>query len=129
MTPDDEGGYFTWTDEDFRKVLDPDEYRVLSLHLIGQGRGPASRSAETDSLRLRQTGRSAPAGLDLDRGALNSLIERGKARLLAIARTTEEPFVGQDPLYVAQRHAHRIVPQGLPRIWTQGHARRSLSRV
>ena len=34
MTPDDEGGYFTWTDEDFRKALNDEEYSMLSLHLM-----------------------------------------------------------------------------------------------
>ncbi|RJQ56096.1 MAG: thioredoxin domain-containing protein, partial [Nitrospiraceae bacterium] len=34
VTPDDEGGYFTWRDEDFRRVLDEDEYRTLSLYLL-----------------------------------------------------------------------------------------------
>jgi uncharacterized protein YyaL (SSP411 family) len=34
VTPDDEGGYFTWTDEDFRKVMSDEEYRILSLYLF-----------------------------------------------------------------------------------------------
>ena len=34
VTPDDEGGYFTWTDDDLRSVLGPEEVNVLSLYLL-----------------------------------------------------------------------------------------------
>lgn len=34
VTPDDEGGYFTWTDSEFRNILNEEEYRVLSLYLL-----------------------------------------------------------------------------------------------
>jgi len=34
VTPDDEGGYFTWTDEDLKSALDPDEYEILSVYLL-----------------------------------------------------------------------------------------------
>ncbi len=34
VTPDDEGGYFTWTDEDLKSTLGPEEYAVLSVYLL-----------------------------------------------------------------------------------------------
>ena len=34
MTPDDEGGYFTWKDEELRRVLNDQEYKILSLYLL-----------------------------------------------------------------------------------------------
>ncbi len=34
VTPDDEGGYFTWTDEDFRKLLEDEEYKVLAAYFL-----------------------------------------------------------------------------------------------
>jgi len=34
VTPDDEGGYFTWTHEEFRNVLSKEEFEVLSAHLL-----------------------------------------------------------------------------------------------
>ena len=37
VTPDDEGGYFTWNDEDFRKLLDDEEYKVLAPYFSMTG--------------------------------------------------------------------------------------------
>ncbi|MDA8169449.1 MAG: thioredoxin domain-containing protein [Nitrospiraceae bacterium] len=34
VTPEDEGGYFTWTPEDFNKTLDAEERRIASMHLL-----------------------------------------------------------------------------------------------
>ena len=34
VTPEDEGGYFTWTAEEMKSVLDETEYEVLSLHYL-----------------------------------------------------------------------------------------------
>jgi len=92
VTPDDEGGYFTWTDEDFRKALDRDEYRVLSLHLLGK-EGALHHDPRKRVLFVSVDREECARSLDLDLGAVNSLIERGKARLLAMRRTREEPFV------------------------------------
>ena len=34
VTPDDEGGYFTWTDDEVRSILTADEYAVFSLYFM-----------------------------------------------------------------------------------------------
>jgi hypothetical protein len=38
VTPDDEGGYFTWTDEELRRLLTSEEYGLFSLYFINKGR-------------------------------------------------------------------------------------------
>ena len=32
VTPDDEGGYFTWTDDEIRGILTADEYAAFTLY-------------------------------------------------------------------------------------------------
>jgi uncharacterized protein YyaL (SSP411 family) len=34
VTPDDEGGYFTWTDDDFKRVLTDAEYELMAMYLM-----------------------------------------------------------------------------------------------
>ncbi len=34
VTPDDEGGYFTWTSEELRRILEPEECEVILRHLV-----------------------------------------------------------------------------------------------
>ena len=36
VTPDDEGGYFTWTEKDIRAPLTEEEFRIFSLHLFNE---------------------------------------------------------------------------------------------
>ena len=43
VTPDDEGGYFTWTDDEVRRTLTADEYAVFSLYFMHTEKHHASR--------------------------------------------------------------------------------------
>lgn len=92
VTPEDEGGYFTWTEEQMRKVLDGDEFRVLSLHLFHE-RGamhhdPAKRvlfvAAEPGEIS-RQTG--------MDPEKVSLVIGRGKEKLLKARDNRQPPFI------------------------------------
>jgi uncharacterized protein YyaL (SSP411 family) len=92
VTPDDEGGYFTWTEEAFRKPLTPEEYAVLSLHLLHE-RGamhhdPGKRvlfiSLEPEEIAKR-TGMNVKKVLEL--------IVSGREKLLAERRKRETPFI------------------------------------
>lgn len=94
VTPDDEGGYFTWTDEEFRAVLGKDEYDVLSRHLLHE-RGsmhhdPSKRvlfAARDESAIAREMGKSEEA--------VKELIARGKAKLLNERDRRTAPFIDE----------------------------------
>lgn len=92
VTPDDEGGYFTWTEEEVREALDDEEYRILSLHFLhrcGAMHHDPSRmvlliSMNTDEIVQR---------LGMDSESVGQVIARGKAKLLARRRSRKEPFI------------------------------------
>jgi uncharacterized protein YyaL (SSP411 family) len=92
VTPDDEGGYFTWTEEDFGRVLNDEEYRVLSLYFLHEkgsmhhdpskkvlfvARGPETIAGET--------------GMELKR--VLELIAGGRKKLLEERNRRKAPFV------------------------------------
>ena len=92
VTPDDEGGYFTWTEDDLARVLPDDEQRVLSLHLLGRD-GSVHHDPRKKVLLVSKTPEEIARQLDMEPAAVQTLIERGKARLLGERRTRKEPFV------------------------------------
>jgi uncharacterized protein YyaL (SSP411 family) len=92
VTPDDEGGYFTWTDEQLRQTLSDDEYRVLSLRYLHE-RGRLEHDPEKRVLAIvKETAEiAAETGSAEDR--VKELIEEGSRKLLAARAEREEPFI------------------------------------
>jgi uncharacterized protein YyaL (SSP411 family) len=92
VAPDDEGGYFTWTDKDLRGVLTDEEYGLISLHLMHEAGSmhhdkskkvlfPAMRAAEI----AEKTGRQRSEVLDI--------IRTGKEKLLRARNRRKAPFI------------------------------------
>ena len=92
VTPDDEGGYFTWTERDLQDILTIDEFEVLSRHLFSD-RGRLHHDAEKRVLCLAMTPQEVARSADLSEDAVRSLIESGKKKLLAARNRRETPFV------------------------------------
>ncbi len=92
ITPDDEGGHFTWTDEDFRAVLDEEEYRVLSMHLLHKS-GEMRHDSAKRVLFIAETRESVAAATGMDLDKVSELIRRGKRKLLHARDRREAPFV------------------------------------
>jgi hypothetical protein len=92
VTPDDEGGYFTWPEEEFRKALDPDEEAVLSAHLLGPGGAMHHDPAKKVLYAVRSPEElSGDLGKPIDE--VRQVIARGKEKLLAARAKRETPFV------------------------------------
>jgi len=92
VTPDDEGGYFTWTDQDFRQVLDDEEYRVLKLHFFSP-RGRMHHD-ETKHVLCQAKDMDEIAELTgMNTGRVHEIIAAGKAKLLAARERREAPFI------------------------------------
>ena len=92
VSPDDEGGYFTWTDADFRKALNEEEYPVMSLHFFHEkGAMHHDRSkrvlfiAMSDIDIARQTGKEVRD--------VNEIINSGKEKLLIARYKRKSPFI------------------------------------
>ncbi|MBI5101858.1 MAG: thioredoxin domain-containing protein [Nitrospirae bacterium] len=92
VTPDDEGGYFTWTDEDLRRVLDGEEYRVLTLHYLSpRGKMHHDESKYVLSIAKHPDEISEMTGIPLE--MVRELISTGRKKLLSERDHREAPFI------------------------------------
>lgn len=92
VTPADEGGYFTWTEEEFRSCLEPDEFSVLSAYYM-HARGRMHHDAAKHVLFIEKNIAELSASLGRDEGDVRSAIARGKEKLLACRGNRTEPFI------------------------------------
>jgi uncharacterized protein YyaL (SSP411 family) len=92
VTPDDEGGYFTWTDEELRKALDPEEYPILSLSLL-DGRGSMHHDPAKKVLSLARSPQEIAARLGRNADDVQHIIRSGKKRLLSVRGLRQAPFL------------------------------------
>ena len=92
VTPDDEGGYFTWHEADFKRVLTDEENRVLSLHFLHEkgslphdpGRKVLFVTVEADEIARRLS-------LSFDR--VTELIASAREKLLKERAGRQTPYV------------------------------------
>ena len=92
VTPDDEGGYFTWTEDEFQSVLDDEEFRVLSRHLF-HDRGRMSHDRSKRVLFIAAESNDISRELKIDNNRVNELIKLGKVKLLGARQKRKEPFI------------------------------------
>ncbi|MBI4825852.1 MAG: thioredoxin domain-containing protein [Nitrospirae bacterium] len=92
VSPDDEGGYFTWTKDEFRQVLDDEEFKILSLYFLHKGGAmhhDPSRMVLSLSMTLEEI--SSITGIDIKKAA--DIIKAGKAKLLSQRELRVMPFI------------------------------------
>jgi uncharacterized protein YyaL (SSP411 family) len=94
ITPDDEGGYFTWTDEDFRKVLNDEEYRILSSHFISEA-GSMHHDGSKKVLIHAANPEEIAAKTGLDKTDVVQIIKKGKNKLAKARNKRTKPFVDE----------------------------------
>lgn len=92
VTPEDEGGYFTWTEEDFRRVLDEEEYAVLSLHLFHE-RGSMHHDRSKRVLFAAVEAEEIARKVEMKEAAVREIIGRGKEKLLRERSERVSPYV------------------------------------
>lgn len=92
VSPDDEGGYFTWTDTDFKKVLTDEEFRVLSLHFLGD-KGAMHHDRSKKVLFVSLGAEEIAEKTGMNRPAVLQIINRGKKKLLGARNKREAPFI------------------------------------
>jgi uncharacterized protein YyaL (SSP411 family) len=92
VTPTDEGGYFTWTDDDFKAVLNEREYEVLSRYLFHQ-RGVMHHDPTRKVLFVERSMEEVAreAGIDLETVA--GIVAKGRRMLLEFRSGRVKPFV------------------------------------
>lgn len=92
VTPDDEGGYFTWTDQEFRSVLTQEEHQTLGLYFL-HDKGTMHHDGEKRVLYIDKTPVDVARLIGKDEERVRSIIERGKQKLLAAREKRTKPFV------------------------------------
>ncbi len=92
VTPDDEGGYFTWTEEEFRKMLDPEEYAVLSTFFL-HDRGSMHHDPAKNVLFAPRSPKETAERLGKNIEDVHRIIESGEKKLLAARTRRETPFI------------------------------------
>ena len=92
VTPDDEGGYFTWTVDELRAALTDDEYRVLSLHFLDEA-GTVHHDPSKKVLLIAMTADEVAGRLGMESSRVDALIASGKAKLMEERRKRTPPFL------------------------------------
>jgi hypothetical protein len=131
VTPDDEGGYFTWTEEEFRKLLDDREFQVLSLYYFhDRGRMPHDESKQVLAVAMEPEEIAEKTGMSPDEA--RDVIDRGRQKLLAEREKRETPFI--DRTFYASLNgifitsfltAYRVIGDE----WVKEFALKSLDRI
>ncbi|MGE5173842.1 MAG: thioredoxin domain-containing protein [Betaproteobacteria bacterium] len=118
VTPDDEGGYFTWTDEEFRNVLNPQEYAVLSVYWLHERGSMLHDPAKQVLFETYSVGEVAGR---LDKGVsdVERIIESGRKKLLALRKRRQAPLIDRTlytslngMLIAAYFHAYAVLGDG-----------------
>jgi len=91
VTPDDEGGYFTWTNEEFSDTLSKDELKIWDYFLGERGsmHHDSSKKVIFQSKSINEIAQET--GIDVDRA--QKLILTGKKKLFAQRDKRQAPFI------------------------------------
>ncbi|MCX7914444.1 MAG: hypothetical protein N2511_07655, partial [Thermodesulfovibrionales bacterium] len=92
ITPNDEGSYFTWTDDDLRSILTPDEYNVSKMHYFDKN-GSMPHDPSKKVLFIAKDLAEIAMVTKIDIGKVKELILSSKSKLLRERKNRKAPFV------------------------------------
>jgi uncharacterized protein len=92
VSPDDEGGYFTWTEKELRSVLNKEEYRIMSLHFFHE-RGAMHHDEAKKVLFVSMEAEEISKRTGIDKLKVSEIIKSGKIKLLAERNRRKAPFI------------------------------------
>jgi uncharacterized protein len=131
VTPDDEGGYFTWSDDEFRAVLTAEEHAVLSRHLLDP-RGAMHHDRSRQVLFVSREPQESAQELAMLPAAVERIIARGKEKLLHARNARPAPFIDRtlytslNGMYITScLRAHRVLDDR----WLKEFSLMSLARI
>jgi uncharacterized protein YyaL (SSP411 family) len=97
---DDDGDYFTWTVEEVRAVLAPEEARVIELTYDVEPRGEMHHNPAKNVLWIARKPAEVAGTLALDESTVRLTLAKAKGKLLAARAARPTPFV-DTTLYTA----------------------------
>jgi uncharacterized protein YyaL (SSP411 family) len=92
VTPDDEGGYFTWNDEEIRAVLSDEEYRVALLRFTGE-KGAMPHDEARKVLYIARETEEISETTGLNTGKVTELVRSARRKMLEAREERTRPFV------------------------------------
>ncbi len=97
---EDDGDYFTWTLEELRAALPPEEARVMELYYDVEAHGEMHHNPAKNVLWIASEPAQIATQLGLEESAVQTVIESGKAKMLAARIPRPTPFVDKT-MYVS----------------------------
>ncbi|MBS4059965.1 MAG: thioredoxin domain-containing protein, partial [Bacteroidetes bacterium] len=92
VTPDDEGGYFTWTEKDLMNALSNDEFRILKMHLLSE-KGSMHHDNAKKVLFAEMDAQEIAQRTSIDIQKIHEILKNGKSKLLAERNKRQSPFI------------------------------------
>ena len=97
---DDDGDYFTWTLEELRAALLPDEARAMELYFDVEAHGEMHHNPAKNVLWIARDAADIAKQLGLDETGVRLTIAKSKGKLLAARKPRPTPFIDAT-MYVA----------------------------
>jgi uncharacterized protein YyaL (SSP411 family) len=97
---DDDGDYFTWTLNELRAALSPDEARIMELHYDVEAQGEMHHNPEKNVLWIARDAAEIARTLGLDEAGVRLTIASAKGKMLAARKPRPTPFVDRT-MYVS----------------------------
>jgi hypothetical protein len=101
QTLDDDGDYFTWTQQEARAVLTPDEFRAIERYYDVGPRGEMHHNAEKNVLWIAESVEQIARELRMPEDQVALLIARAKGKMLAARRERRPTPAVDETVYVA----------------------------
>ncbi len=92
VTTADEGGYFTWRDEDFKSLLSGDEYEVMKMHLF-HDRGAMHHDASKKVLFIAMEPEDIASSTGYEIEGVLKIIGSAREKLLRERNKRTAPFI------------------------------------
>lgn len=133
QTLDDDGDYFTWTQQEARAVLTPEESRVAESYYDIGPRGEMHHNAEKNVLWIGSSVEALAKKLGMEEASARIILARAKGKMLA-ARRERRPipaidqtlYVGWNSMFVS---AHLEAARVLERPDCREFALKTLDRI
>ena len=90
---DDDGDYFTWTLDELRAALQPEETRIMELYYDVESQGEMHHNPAKNVLWIARDAADIAKTLSLDEATVRLSIARGKGKMLAARKPRPTPYV------------------------------------
>jgi len=97
---DDDGDYFTWTLDEIRATLDPQEARVMEMHYDVEAHGEMHHNPAKNVLWVARNAEVIAQTLGLEESAVRGILAKAKRELLGARLRRKTPYIDQT-MYVS----------------------------